>query len=77
MHMRMFYVPVNNFSFISERFPVFLGKTSTKQRIKCFARGHSTVTPLVASADPERGGGAGGPDPPPWKITSYMGFYRE
>ena len=25
-------------------------------------------------ADPE--GGTGGPDPP-WKITSYMGFYRE
>ena len=23
------------------------------------------------------GGGAGGPDPRPWKITSYMGFYRE
>ena len=22
------------------------------------------------------GGGTGGPDPP-WKITSYMGFYRE
>ena len=22
-------------------------------------------------------GGTGGPDPPPWKITSYMGFYRE
>ena len=30
----------------------------------------------LASADPE--GGAGSPDPPPpWKITSYMGFYRE
>ena len=28
-----------------------------------------------ASADPE--GGTGGPDPPPWEITSYMGFYRE
>ena len=27
-----------------------------------------------SSADPE--GGTGGPDPP-WKITSYMGFYRE
>ena len=77
MHMRMFYVPVNNFSFISERFPVFLGKTSTKQRIKCFIRGHSIVTPLVASADPERGGGGRGSGPPPWKITSYMGFYRE
>ena len=29
----------------------------------------------VSSADPE--GGTGGPDPPPWKITSYMGFYKE
>ena len=29
----------------------------------------------TASADPE-GGGTGGLDPP-WKITSYMGFYRE
>ena len=28
MHMRLFYVPVNNFSLMSERFPVFLGKTS-------------------------------------------------
>ena len=29
-----------------------------------------------SSADPE--GGTGGPDPPPpWKITSYMGFYTE
>ena len=30
----------------------------------------------TASADPE-GGGTGGPDPPPSKSTSYMGFYRE
>ena len=28
----------------------------------------------LPSADPE--GGTGGPDPPPWKITSYMGFQR-
>ena len=28
MQMRLFYVPVNNFSFMPERFPVFLGKTS-------------------------------------------------
>ena len=28
----------------------------------------------ISSADPE--GGTGGRDPP-WKITSYMGFYRE
>ena len=31
---------------------------------------------LVASADPE-GGGQGVRTPTPWKITSYMGFYRE
>ena len=47
MHMRLFYVPVNSFSFTSERFPVFPGRTSTKQRIKCFVREHNTVTPLV------------------------------
>ena len=28
------------------------------------------------SADPEGGGGDRGSGPP-WKITSYMGFYRE
>ena len=28
------------------------------------------------SADPE-GGGGGRVSGPPWKITSYMGFYRE
>ena len=33
-----------------------------------------TIDISLASADPE--GGTGGPDPP-WKITSYMGFYRE
>ena len=30
----------------------------------------------VASADPEGGQGVRTPSPP-WKITSYMGFYRE
>ena len=32
-----------------------------------------------SSADPEGGGGGGGHrgSGPPWKITSYMGFYRE
>ena len=38
------YVPVNNFSAMSGW--VFLGWTSTKQRIKCLAHGHNTV-PLV------------------------------
>ena len=32
MHMRLFYVPVNTFSFMSE---IFL--------LKCFAQGHNTV----------------------------------
>ena len=32
------------------------------------------VSGMTTSADPE--GGTGGPDPP-WKITSYMDFYRE
>ena len=36
------YVPVNNFSVMSGR--VFLGWTSTKQRIKCPAQGHNTIT---------------------------------
>ena len=30
-----------------------------------------------SSADPEAGTGGPDPPPPPWKITSYMGFYRE
>ena len=28
------------------RVPVFLGCTSTKQRIKCLAQGHNTVPPI-------------------------------
>ena len=37
---------------------------------------HEKFILACSSADPE--GGTGGPDPPPpWKITSYMGFYRE
>ena len=48
MHMRLFYVPVNNFSFISERFPVFLCKTSIVSSGKSvFSRTLNTVTPLV------------------------------
>ena len=37
-------------------------------------------TPVKANQVRIQGGGTGGPDPPPpppWKITSYMGFYRE
>ena len=36
----MFYIPSNDFSVISEQFPVLLGQTSTKQRIKCFDQGY-------------------------------------
>ena len=35
------YIPVNNFSVMSGW--VFLGLTSTKQRIKCLAQGHSAL----------------------------------
>ena len=38
------YIPVNIFSIMLGR--VFLGGTSTKQKIKCLAQGHNTVTPL-------------------------------
>ena len=41
----MLYVPVNNFSVMLGPFPVFLGWTSTKQRIKCLAQWHNTVPP--------------------------------
>ena len=36
------YIPVNNFSAMSGW--VFLGRTNTKQRIKCLTQGHNTVT---------------------------------
>ena len=46
------YVPVNNLnSVMSEQ--VFLGLTSTKQRIKCLAQGHNAV-PQV-KREPESG----------------------
>ena len=38
------YVPVNNFLVKSGR--VFLGLTSTKQRLMCLAQGHNTATPV-------------------------------
>ena len=45
-------VPVNNFSVMSGQ--VFLGWTSTRQRIKCLAHGRNTVTlPAVRSFDPQ------------------------
>ena len=42
----MLYISVNNFSIMSGHFPVFLGGTSAKQRIKCLDQGHNIV-PLV------------------------------
>ena len=36
---------------MSGQFPVFLGLTSTKQRIKCFAQGQNTVTQLAVSLE--------------------------
>ena len=41
----------NNFSVKSEQFSVSLGWTSTKQRIKCLAQGHNTVTPEGVSLE--------------------------
>ena len=42
----MIYVPVNNFSVMSGQFPVYLGRTSTKHWIKCFAQGTQHGDPL-------------------------------
>ena len=54
-------------------------KVVLKVSVNVSARVH-VLSVCKTSADPEGGGGggggAGGPDPP-WKITSYMGFYRE
>ena len=38
------YIPVNHFSVMSGL--VFLGLTSTKQRIKCLAQGYNAVAPV-------------------------------
>ena len=40
----LLYVPVNNLSVMPRLFPVFLGWTSTKQRIKWLTRGNNTVS---------------------------------
>ena len=42
----MLYIPVNNFSVMPGKCPVFLGRTSTKQRIKCLAQEHNTMRPV-------------------------------
>ena len=39
------YIPFNKFSVISGR--VFLGLTSTKQRVMCFAQGHNALNAVV------------------------------
>ena len=39
----MLYLPVNNFSVISGRFPDFLGGTSTKHKMKCLTQAHKNV----------------------------------
>ena len=45
----MLYIPVNIFLVMSERFPVFLGWTSTKQQIECLVQGHNTVSLKLAT----------------------------
>ena len=55
------YVPVNNFSVMSEQ--VFLGWTSTKQGLMCLAQGHIAV-PTVRLEPP--------PPPPPPPLQSQV-----
>ena len=47
----MLYIPVSNFSVMLGQYLVFLGCTSTKQRIKCLAQGHYTVALMSLSHD--------------------------
>ena len=46
----IFYAPVNNFSVMLGH--VFLGWTSVKQRIKCFAQGHNTANQSAVRLEP-------------------------
>ena len=46
------YVQVNNFSVMSTS--LFLGLTSTKQRIECLAQGHNAVLPVKLETTPPR-----------------------
>ena len=65
-----------NFKFVKKHeTPLLLKADKPLQLSSGYQSPSSLCTPRIASADPE--GGQGGPDPPPWKITSYMGFYRE
>ena len=52
---KVLYVPVNNFSSWRD---VFMGSSSTKQRMKCLAQGRNTVPPLslkLATLQPQNG----------------------
>ena len=53
---------------------LFLMKIPCVQDISLSSGQTGIKVACISSADPE--GGTGGPDPT-WKITSYMGFYRE
>ena len=44
--MLLLYGPVNNFSVMLGRIPVFLALTNTKPRIKCLAQGLNAVSPV-------------------------------
>ena len=56
------YVPVNNFSVMSEQ--VFLGWTSTKQGLMCLAQGHIAVPTVRLEPPPPP------PPPPPSNLKS-------
>ena len=43
----MLCIPVNNFIVMLRRFPVILGWTSNKHRLKCLAPGHQEVTLMI------------------------------
>ena len=62
-----FFLKNKVFKYFSASFPC-------KGKLSFYPNNYTT------SADPDGGGGGGGGGaggPTPWKITSYMGFYRE
>ena len=46
-------VPVNTVSVMSGRLPVFLGLTSTKQKMKCVAQVYNTMPRTIDPFDPK------------------------
>ena len=74
MFLFMLQVPVINFSVMPGRFPVFLGCTSTKQRIKCLAQGHNTVPPISLELIVCAGAILKGLTSLLWHITAEIGF---